>query len=76
MIQERKINWSFISSLLFGAVLAMLGYIVQQNDNRISKLEAWREEHERYARDRMVEIRSELSTIQTKLDRLIQDQRK
>ena len=70
---EKKINWSLISSVLFAMVLSLLGWIVQQNERRLTALENWREEHEHYSREQVVEISSRLATIETKLDQILSE---
>jgi len=68
---EKKINWSLIASILFGIVLSLLGWIVQQNERRLTSLENWREKHENYSRDQMILIQSTLSEIKTNVASLL-----
>ena len=68
---EKKINWSLVSSVLFGLVLSLMGYIVNQNERRLTILESWREDHEKYSREQIVEISSRLATIEAKLDQAL-----
>lgn len=71
VVVERKINWSLVASILFGLIISLMGWIVQQNERRLVALEEWRDQHEHYSRDQVIRLSERLAMIETKLDQVL-----
>lgn len=61
-----------VAGFLVALLVSSCGYFIHLNDQRISRLELWRENHERYSRERSEAIESRLVRMEEKQDYVIQ----